>query len=502
MSSGSDEARVRACLRHALACARDALAGDPAAAPRLADLARAAGVSPRTLQRHFARDLKSTPRAVILRWRLDLARETLAANAVPSVLAATLHHGFEHPGRFAIAYRKAFGESPSTTLRRARATPAPSLPPDVTLIRLRTLTSSDPRDAGRLRRLTDDLSIALTHAREVAPAESVPGLPPDARVLILDGHVDGDSIVLSLRQPARARIIWMERLPLATRGVLGWADRAIGALGAAIATERIEQARRTPLHRADPEVLYLRARPAAMSLERELVGVALDLLGETIHRDPTHARAHSLTGWCLAQGANHNFSSRDPDAERLRALEYGRRALALAPDDPQVLTIVAGVMSLSRQLDEAERLVDRSLALDANQPEAWCRRGFLRNFRGDGAGAAKAFRIALTTWPSGGDANLALIGFGMASFILKDYARSARALSRALEQQPSRAWAYRFLTAAAMHTGAQQTAQRSLLSLQRAFPDLTLDWCARSGVLHRGALTRVLDGLAKAGLPQ
>jgi hypothetical protein len=110
--------------------------------------------------------------------------------------------------------------------------------------------------------------------------------------------------------------------------------------------------------------------------------------------------------------------------------------------------------------------------------------------------------MALTTWPSGRDANLALIGLGVASFILGDYARSTRALSRALEQQPSRAWAYRFLTAAALHAGAQETAQRSLLSLQRAFPDLTLDWCARSGVLHRGALTRVLDGLAKAGLPQ
>jgi AraC-like DNA-binding protein len=401
MSRSADEARVRACLRQALACARNELSGNPAAAPRLADLARAAGVSPRTLQRHCARDLKSTLRAVVLRWRLDSAQKTLVDNALPSVLAAALHHGFEHPGRFAIAYRKAFGESPSTTLRRARTTPAPSLPPNATLIRLRSLTSSDPRDAGRLVRLTDDLSIALTHTRDVALVESVADLPPDPRLLTLDGRVDGDSIVLSLRQPARARVIWMDRLPLAAREALSWADRAVGALVAAIAIERIEQARRMPLHRADPDTLYLRASPAAKSLEREAVGMALDLLGETIHRDPSHARAHALMGWCLAQGANQNFSSRDPDAERLRALEHARRALALASDDPEVLTSAGGAMSLSRQLDEAEKLLDRSLALDANQPEAWCRRGFLRNFRGDGAGGAKAFRIALTTWPAG-----------------------------------------------------------------------------------------------------
>jgi hypothetical protein len=83
-----------------------------------------------------------------------------------------------------------------------------------------------------------------------------------------------------------------------------------------------------------------------------------------------------------------------------------------------------------------------------------------------------------------------------------DYAQSARLLTRALEQQPTRAWPYRFLTAAACHAGARDAAQRALLALRRAFPDLTVDLCARSDALHAEALQRVLEGLSKAGLPR
>lgn len=36
--------------------------------------------------------------------------------------------------------------------------------------------------------------------------------------------------------------------------------------------------------------------------------------------------------------------------------------------------------------------------------------------------------------------------------------------------------------------------------VRRAFPDLTVGWCARSVALHPEAKERVLDGLARAGL--
>jgi Flp pilus assembly protein TadD len=238
-----------------------------------------------------------------------------------------------------------------------------------------------------------------------------------------------------------------------------------------------------------------------LSQEPALLDFALDMLDEALLRDPTHASAQALAGWCRALGANHALTH-DPDGERNRAIVHCRRALALSPDDPDVLTPVAGALSLARQLEEAECLIARSLALDPHQPEAVRRLGFIQNYRGNGREAAIAFRHALSVYPSGNDAAMALIGLGIANFMLGNYSRSGRILARALDQQPSRAWPHRFLTAAAMHAGAHDEARRSLVSLRRSFPDLTVDQCARSDMLHFEAKERMLDGLARAGLPR
>ena len=86
----------------------------------LADIARAAEVTPRALQVSFRRHLGTSPMAHLRRIRLELARSDLK-NAVPgdgtTVSAVAARWGFTQPGRFAVNYRAAFDESPRDTLR-------------------------------------------------------------------------------------------------------------------------------------------------------------------------------------------------------------------------------------------------------------------------------------------------------------------------------------------------------------------------------------------------
>jgi AraC-like DNA-binding protein len=85
------------------------------------DIARAAGVSVRTLQNLFAQQLGQTPTSYLKHERLDRARSDLADAPEGSGITVTdtaLRWGFTHLGRFATAYRSRFGESPSQTLRR------------------------------------------------------------------------------------------------------------------------------------------------------------------------------------------------------------------------------------------------------------------------------------------------------------------------------------------------------------------------------------------------
>ena len=108
-------------LEQVMARAECALPRLPEVSLRVADLARATGVSARTLFRAYARHRGAPPMASLRRSRLEEVRRRLQAGATgDSVTAAALDHGFSHLGRFAGYYERCFGERPSDTLRRSR----------------------------------------------------------------------------------------------------------------------------------------------------------------------------------------------------------------------------------------------------------------------------------------------------------------------------------------------------------------------------------------------
>ena len=83
-------------------------------------LADVSGRSIRTLSRDFEKKYGMGPMAFIKQRRLDSAYlDLLSATAVTtSITQVALNYGFSHVGKFAIEYRKYFGESPSVTLLR------------------------------------------------------------------------------------------------------------------------------------------------------------------------------------------------------------------------------------------------------------------------------------------------------------------------------------------------------------------------------------------------
>lgn len=86
----------------------------------VASLARAHGVSVRTLERSFARDLGTTPAAYLRTVRLSRVHDMLRAAPPDGITVAHAAHtwGFVNLGRFARDYRELFGEHPSHTRMR------------------------------------------------------------------------------------------------------------------------------------------------------------------------------------------------------------------------------------------------------------------------------------------------------------------------------------------------------------------------------------------------
>jgi AraC family ethanolamine operon transcriptional activator len=90
-------------------------------AASIADISMSLGCTPRALQAAFQSTLGITPSQYTLAKRLHFARRDLLA-AQPdkeTVTRIAANHEFFHFGRFSQYYKGLFGESPSTTLKRA-----------------------------------------------------------------------------------------------------------------------------------------------------------------------------------------------------------------------------------------------------------------------------------------------------------------------------------------------------------------------------------------------
>jgi AraC-like DNA-binding protein len=92
---------------------------------QIADIAAAAGCSPRTLQAAFASELGTSAVVYVRDQRLRRVHDELRdgssriAPSIYSIAEVARSWGFTHMGRFAAAYRRRFGENPSDTLARA-----------------------------------------------------------------------------------------------------------------------------------------------------------------------------------------------------------------------------------------------------------------------------------------------------------------------------------------------------------------------------------------------
>ena len=100
----------------------DYIEGNLTAPITLADIVEAAGVAGRVLFKHFKRTTGTSPMAYLRNARFAGVRAALhRARPTDRVVDVASRWGFDHIGRFAIEYRRRFGEKPSETKAAALA---------------------------------------------------------------------------------------------------------------------------------------------------------------------------------------------------------------------------------------------------------------------------------------------------------------------------------------------------------------------------------------------
>ena len=180
--------------------------------------------------------------------------------------------------------------------------------------------------------------------------------------------------------------LWADRFDGSLEDVFELQDRvAISVAGVIEPALQAAEARRSADRPTDDLTaydLYLRALPKFASLARDSVQEAIDLLDRAIARDPGYSPALGLAAMCTQQFHMNGWTD-SSDAIRNQGLDYARRALRAAENDPFVLTSAALVLDYyGEDIEAAISLMDRSLAANPSSAYGWLFSGVLRLFAG------------------------------------------------------------------------------------------------------------------------
>jgi AraC-like DNA-binding protein/tetratricopeptide (TPR) repeat protein len=475
----------------------------------IGELARIAGVSARTLQRQFHACYDKSPQAVLRDIGFERARqELLRAGAEGKVMDVALRCGFAHVGRFAVDYRRRFGETPSQTVKR-RAALANQLS-----VRFPVVMCAQDRptlafaridaEAGHgdiAAHLTDDLVAALTR--------SGLAIGSSAARYRMHGTIRTDAageprLTLQLVDQASGRLLWAQRL----EDVLHSDSECGEQLAARVAASLQPHLRRAEIERAcakpDAELtaydLALRAMPGVLSLDAQGNARALELLQRALDMAPEQGLAVALAAWVHAQRVVYHFSS-DTAAHWAQGLALARRVGAQS-SDPTVLCLLGNALTLLHEVADADQVIGKALAIDGGSAWAWSRSGWVDVYRGDPASAIERFRIALDLAPQDQLAFNSMVGIGCAHFNACNYTEAARWQHRALLEHPSALWVHRTMCPAYLLAGQPVEARLSMQALRTHYPALTISEVQRgTPPLPDSYLSLMLEALSDAGLP-
>jgi len=266
---------------------------------------------------------------------------------------------------------------------------------------------------------------------------------------------------------------------------------------------RIRRARPDALEDVNDEATRLawRALPAAFAVAPAPCRQVLEDMEQAQKLAPSYGLPRALAAWCWGQRSAQHFGS-TPKEDTARAVRLAADACRLAPGDSLTLTLASGALTLAHRLEDADRILDRALALDPGSPWAWIRRAWASAYSGDAVTALRQFTTTLHLMPFEPIRHLAFIGIGCAHFVAGRYGRAARWAQAGVEAGPDSFWGARVVAASAVHAGARADARRIVRRLLRRDPSLTVSVARRAWPFPPRVMDLLADGLATAGLPR
>jgi adenylate cyclase len=221
--------------------------------------------------------------------------------------------------------------------------------------------------------------------------------------------------------------------------------------------------------------LYLRAYAMVLASTRQ-TPEALRLMEQAIERDARYGPALAWAAYCCFRLVGDGRSE-DPDGDRLKGVDFARRALEVASDDPSILVNAALVLAyFGEDISAMIALVDHALSLNPSFARGWNISSSLRNWAGQPDIAIEHMETSLRLSPRA-RVGTSLVGIGSSHFVRRRFDQAVPILLRAIQEDPSHPLAYRYLSACYAQMGRLDEARDIILRLRAVtavvIPDLS-----------------------------
>lgn len=319
------------------------------------------------------------------------------------------------------------------------------------------------------------------------------------------------SIALKLQASATGALLWSGRFDYPEQAGWNW-RRDITARIANELKVRIDEAG-TPVDRPYAGRRFAAIDPTLQGWRllkrihtREEPQRARALFEQALQIDPDSASA--LAGLALSHITEVLTRwSKAPDTQTALAEQAIERSLALQPNDPRANYVRSLVLSVQGRIDDADQAIQRVLSLYPNQPRALQRLGFLRLQQGRPEEVVALVMLSLRLDPL--DAEQVSLGhftLGMAEFHLHHDETAYTHMRQATISSPQNGFAWQWLAAIDGLHGRSEQARTNLIEYLKRNPGHTVT-SLKSSEYSRNAVfwqerNRFYEGLRMAGLPE
>jgi tetratricopeptide (TPR) repeat protein len=328
---------------------------------------------------------------------------------------------------------------------------------------------------------------------------------------ILDGSVQ--------RQGTRLRInaelidivgnisIWAQRYEGSTNDLFEFQDRIAGSILSSIEprVRAVEAALLgdRPTESLDAYHCVLRAMSLLYTFTLDNYREAGELLERAVALDPTYAQAYAYLGWWLNFWTGEGWS-KDPDADKARALLVSRRAVELDREDPFALAVAGHILSFfGSNPEDALDLFDEALALNQNSAFAWGLSALTLAYLGRPDEALERLQNVWRLNPFDPLNFYFWIVAGIAEFVAGRYSEAIGWLRKSRRASPRFIACLRMLAASLAISGDEAGARAIVQELLAIEPSFRVSTFVSWYPLRRpDDLSRLGKGLLAAGVPE